>query len=270
MKETRTLEFKKEITNTFLKTVSAFANYDGGVILFGVDDNGTKIGIKNPREACLDIENKINDSISPQPHYELTVHKLDNTVLLTVQPGFDKPYIYKGKAYKRNDTATIAVDSIELSRLVLKGRNINFESLRADNQKLTFHVLEEKAKAEIGIQKLSLDVLRSLNLYSNQNGYNHAAALLSDQNEFPGIDMARFGDSINIIQKRVTLSHESVLKEMTKALDLYRDTYQYEKIEGAERKKISLIPEEAFREALANALIHRTWDINVPIRILLF
>lgn len=270
MKETRTLEFKKEITNTFLKTVSAFANYDGGVILFGVDDNGTKIGIKNPREACLDIENKINDSISPQPHYELTVHKLDNTVILTVQPGFDKPYIYKGKAYKRNDTATIAVDSLELSRLVLKGRNINFESLRADNQKLTFHVLEEKAKAEIGIQKLSLDVLRSLNLYSNQNGYNHAAALLSDQNEFPGIDMARFGDSINIIQKRVTLSHESVLKEMTKALDLYRDTYQYEKIEGAERKKISLIPEEAFREALANALIHRTWDINVPIRILLF
>ena len=40
MRETRTLEFKETITNTFLKTVSAFSNYDGGTILFGVDDDG--------------------------------------------------------------------------------------------------------------------------------------------------------------------------------------------------------------------------------------
>ena len=40
MRETRTLEFKETITNTFLKTVSAFSNYDGGIILFGVDDDG--------------------------------------------------------------------------------------------------------------------------------------------------------------------------------------------------------------------------------------
>ena len=33
MRETRTMEFKETITNTFLKTVSAFSNYDGGVIL---------------------------------------------------------------------------------------------------------------------------------------------------------------------------------------------------------------------------------------------
>ena len=30
MRETRTTEFKEMITNTFLKTVSAFSNYDGG------------------------------------------------------------------------------------------------------------------------------------------------------------------------------------------------------------------------------------------------
>lgn len=39
MRETRILEFKETITNTFLKTVSAFSNYDGGTILFGVDDD---------------------------------------------------------------------------------------------------------------------------------------------------------------------------------------------------------------------------------------
>lgn len=33
MRETRTLELKETITNTFLKTVSAFSNYDGGIII---------------------------------------------------------------------------------------------------------------------------------------------------------------------------------------------------------------------------------------------
>ena len=42
MKETRQLEFKSDISNTFLKTVSAFANYDGGQIIFGVGDTGEK------------------------------------------------------------------------------------------------------------------------------------------------------------------------------------------------------------------------------------
>ena len=40
MRETRILEFQETITNTFLKTVSAFSNYDGGTILFGIDDDG--------------------------------------------------------------------------------------------------------------------------------------------------------------------------------------------------------------------------------------
>ena len=43
MRETRTTEFKEMITNTFLKTVSAFSNYDGGEIFFGIDDKGKKI-----------------------------------------------------------------------------------------------------------------------------------------------------------------------------------------------------------------------------------
>lgn len=63
MHETKKLEFKETITNTFLKTVSAFSNYDRGEIFFGIDDNGNVKGMPNVRQSCLDIENKINDSI---------------------------------------------------------------------------------------------------------------------------------------------------------------------------------------------------------------
>ena len=58
MRETRILEFKETITNTFLKTVSAFSNYNGGTILFGVDDNGNVKGLPDVKQACLDIHLK--------------------------------------------------------------------------------------------------------------------------------------------------------------------------------------------------------------------
>ncbi|ESL03155.1 divergent AAA domain protein [Catonella morbi ATCC 51271] len=270
MKETKKLEFKSDITNTFLKTVSAFANYEGGQIRFGVADDGKVIGLKNPVQSCLDIENKINDTIRPQPQYELVVQESDKTVILTVEAGRNKPYTYKSKAYRRNDTATIEVDELELTRLILQGKNINYEELPADNQELSFKILEKRAKQEIGIKSLNKDVLKTLNLYSDSDGYKQAAALLADENEFPGIDIARFGESISIILKRVTFEHESVLEELEKAVRIYRDYYQYEEIQGIERKKAEKIPEKAFRETIANALIHRTWDVNAHIRVMMF
>ena len=270
MKETSQLEFKSDITNTFLKTVSAFANYDGGQIRFGVADNGEIIGLSDPVQACLDIENKINDSIRPQPHYELSVQESDKTVTLIVDAGGSKPYTYKSKAYRRNDTATIEVDELELTRLILQGKNINYEELPADKQNLSFEYFEKIAKQEIGIDSLNKDILKTLNLYSDSEGYKHVAEILADNNSFPGIDVVRFGESISIILKRETLEHESILKELEKSVAIYRDYYQYEEIKGMERTIIEKIPEEAFREAIANALVHRTWDVNAQIRVMMF
>lgn len=270
MKETSTLEFKETVTNTFLKTVSAFANYNGGKILFGVKDDGTESGLVDPKQTCLNIENKINDSIRPQPNYTLDIKEPESLVVLTVKPGLNTPYTYKSKAYRRNDTATIEVDNLELSRLILKGRNLHFEELPADNQNLTFSILAQKAKSAIGIEHFNQDTLKTLNLYSDADGYNHAAELVADSNNFPGIDIAKFGDSINIIQRRVTLDHHSILQEFDEAIQLYKDYYQYEEIQGASRVQKELIPEEAFREALANALIHRTWDISSQIRVFMY
>ena len=270
MRETRILEFKETITNTFLKTVSAFSNYDGGTILFGVDDDGNIKGLPDVKQACLDIENKINDSISPQPDYTLEIQNNDQTIKLTVKSGLQKPYLYKSKAYKRNDTATIEVDTLEFSRLILEGKNIRFEELPCKDQELSFKTLYRKLRESIQIETFSKDTLKTLNLYDDGNGFNNAAGLLADKNHFPGIDIVKFGENISIIQKRATFENISVLEVYEKALDVFRDYYQYEVIQGADRKKIEKIPEEAFREAIANALIHRVWDVDSQIRVSMF
>lgn len=270
MRETRTLEFKETITNTFLKTVSAFSNYDGGTILFGVDDDGNIKGLPDVKQACLDIENKINDSITPQPDHTLEVQNNDQTIKLTVKSGLQKPYLYKSKAYKRNDTATIEVDTLEFSRLVLDGKNIRFEELPCKDQELSFEILHRKLKETVRIENFDKDTLKTLNLYDDVNGFNNAAGLLADKNHFPGIDIVKFGENISIIQKRSTFENISVLEVYEKTIEVFRDYYQYEVIQGADRKKMEKIPEAAFREAIANALIYRVWDVDSQIRVSMF
>ena len=270
MRETRILEFKETITNTFLKTVSAFSNYNGGTILFGVDDDGNVKGLSDVKQSCLDIENKINDSISPQPNYTLEIQNNDQTIKLTIKSGPQKPYLYKSKAYKRNDTATIEVDTLEFSRLVLDGKNISFEELPCKDQELSFEILQRKLKENIQIETFNQDTLKTLNLYDNVNGFNNAAGILADKNHFPGIDIVKFGEDISIIQKRSTFENTSALDVYEKVIDVFRDYYQYEVIQGADRKMIEKIPEAAFREAIANALIHRVWDVNSHIRVSMF
>ena len=81
MRETRILEFKETITSTFLKTVSAFSNYDGGTIFFGVDDDGNVKGLPDVKQACL----------SPVPKNILTLpFRGDDRILLVkiIQGGF--------------------------------------------------------------------------------------------------------------------------------------------------------------------------------------
>ena len=270
MRESKTLEFKEAVTNTFLKTVSAFANYGTGSILFGVADDGSVKGIKEPRQACLDIENRINDSIDPIPEYTLSINERSSVISLTVKEGPHKPYLYKAKAYRRNDTATIAVDRLDLSRLIMEGQNLSFEELRATDQQLRFTILEKKLRELLHIEAFSLDTLKTLELYSDEAGYNKAGELLADVNGFWGTDIARFGESISIILDRETLEHRSILEQYDLALNMFRKYYQYEQIKGSLRETVELIPEKAFREALANALVHRTWDLNAHINIAMF
>lgn len=93
---------------------------------------------------------------------------------------------------------------------------------------------------------------------------------MADKNHFPGIDIVKFGENISIIQKRTTFESTSVLDAYEKALAIFRDYYQYEVIQGGDRKKMEKIPEAAFREAIANALIHRVWDVDAHIRVSMF
>jgi len=264
-RESKTLEYKEDISKSYLKTVSAYANYGDGIIIFGVTDDHVIKGILNPHKACLNIENQINDSIKPRPDFALRINS-DNTIALSVSKGLQTPYRYNGKCYKRNDSATVEVDTLSENRLVLEGMNLSYEELVARQQNLTFEALGRSLKEKLGLNSFNQDTLKSLNLLG-QNGYNNAASLLADVNDFPGLDIIVFGSNINEIKKRRTLAGISVLEQYLEALQIFEEEYIVERIDGGFREKYERVPFEAFREALANSIIHRVWDNKINTKI---
>ena len=261
MRETATLEFKQQLSKSYLKTVSAYANYGTGKIIFGIADDGTPVGLADPQDTCLRIEHAINDSIDPVPRFELAIEGDTRTVTLTVHEGPDKPYLSSGRAYRRTDTSTVEVSRLEYGRLVLTGEHVSFDALVAKEQDLAFGHLEKELASKLGLKPLDQNSLISLELMTPSGEYCNAAALLADSNHFPGIDIARFGESINIINARHTFEHMSVLEQMQRTL---------EEIVGFERIAKTLVPREAFREAIANALVHRCWDVRANIKVGMF
>lgn len=269
MRESAFLEFKSKVNSTFLKTVSAYANFHDGEILFGLDDAGNTVGLEHLEETCLAIENRINDCITPRPLFSIQINQDDKTICLHVQEGSSKPYLYNGKAYRRSDSSTVEVDRVELNRLVLEGENLSFEELDSPEKNLQFKTLSAALREKIDISDTNTDVLKTLGLIG-PNGFNRAAAILAEKNNYPGIDIIKFGISINEIQDRTTIEHVSVLKQLDTAMEIFDRYLRIERIEGATRITKDLVPREAFREAIANGLVHRTWDINSRLRVSIF
>ncbi|MCF0155466.1 MAG: transcriptional regulator [Veillonella sp.] len=155
----------------------------------------------------------------------------------------------------------------ESNVLEFKEADLYYDSLPSKVDNLTFNYLEQAFQAKLGIEKLTTDILITLQLLNQDKSYSIAGELLSDQNHYLGIDMVRFGDSINVFLDRTILDGCSLLEQFEVAVAKYRQYYQYEEIIGSERISKELIPEAAFREAIANALIHRDWQIPAQIKV---
>lgn len=157
-----------------------------------------------------------------------------------------------------------------MNRLILEGSHQSYEELVSQKQDLTFQCLEKALKDKLAIQELNEDILKTLDLYTKNHQYNNAAALLADQNNYKGVDIIKFGQDIDEIMDRIILENKSILLLLEESVEMYKKYYQYEKIDGTSRKIVNRISENAFREAIANAMIHRFWDINAFIRVSMF
>ncbi|HHU21646.1 MAG TPA: AAA family ATPase [Acholeplasma sp.] len=274
-KENKNTELKAQYTTNVLKTVSAFANFHDGRIIIGIHDDGTTIEpITNIIQEKLNIENAINSEIKPIPNYEIRIikEKEGDILEINVYKGEDGPYYYKHHAYMRQDTSTIQVDAPNLNRLILKFKNMSYDQVDVENLDLNFAFLERELKNIQGISKLSKDVLITNQLFQNGK-YNNAALLLSDNGNAiqSYIDIAKLSLDSNTFYDRLILSNQSILKHLDDAYNYFLQNYPpYDTIEGLKRVTKYSVPQESFREALTNAIIHRDYSYTNGIQISFF
>ena len=129
--ENEHLEYKSVVPDKekkFLKTVAAFANGAGGIILLGVADDGTVEGIKGDVAEYMDgVANKIHNGLTPQPVFHLERCEVDHkqVVGVFIAEGIDTPYGLSTKPpsiYVRRAGTTFDATQAEIKALALKNQ----------------------------------------------------------------------------------------------------------------------------------------------------
>ena len=279
--ENSNIDFKEKVElnkpKSWLKSVSAFANTNGGILLFGVRDEDRKpIGLKNIINDSEKVSELINSKIIPLPRYELNTFTDNNMNFIEIKVGDGPrtPYYYENdgrkEAYIRSGNQSVPAPKHILDNLILKGQNTTFDELpsKYDITDVSFTLLNASLKRETGKEiNINKDYL-SLELITKNKKITNAGLLLSDQGvlnqskifctRWKGLFKGAIdGDALN--DKEYSGSIISLLENAENFIKNNSNTSW--KIIGMKRVEYNDYPTEAVREAIVNAIIHRDYQI---------
>lgn len=276
--ESDTIEFKREYTDEIKREVVGFLNTKGGEIYVGVEDDSTISGVADPDDVSSRIVNSCYSGISPDCALFMKVKPIvledKNVVYVKVMEGNIKPYYLKEKGlkpsgvYVRVGTSTIMAGENYIRSLIKESDNDNYLDSISLKQDLTFEYASEVFK-EKHISFTEKEY-RTLGLVDEEKRYTNLAVLLSDQCEhsikvaiFQGKTKTTFLD-----RKEFTGCVFKQLEEVNIFLNVYNKIHG--DIIGLETVEKRDYPQQALREGLLNALIHREYSFSGSILVNLY
>lgn len=278
MKESPTVEFKRELTDAVKREIIAFANTQGGELYIGIEDDGTVIGLNNAHKTLEAVSSMLHDSIKPDilVHTHLSVETLEEkeVVKIVVSLGTRRPYHLKSKGMKssgvfiRYGTSVTNASEENIRQMIMESDGTNFETARSLQQELTFH--EATAIFEKQGLKLGTEQQRTLGFLTVDGYYTNLGLLFSDQCEH-SIKCARYlgNDKLDFQdRKEFKGSILTQVEEVFEYLTLYNAKSAH--FEGLQRVEQESFPSYALREALINAVTHRDYSFSGSILIHLF
>lgn len=292
-KETSVVELKQSTAELkkALEDICAFANQGKGTVYFGITNNGEIIGQDISDQTIQKITTTILTSIEPRVYPNIYTDIINNKTVLVVEikNGPEKPYFYKGKAYKRMGTSNVYLSRYEIEKYLYERDNPAYrfdKSIVKDYtekiDKKTIHWFITQAQRERNItsyNKLSSEeVLKNFGVYTD-NKLNIAGILTFGKNIQQALPNAMVKCAVFEGKDKTgrILDHIELKENIFISIDraeqfLFRNLRKSAWInpETGRREEKYEIPYIAIREAIANAVAHRDYRIQSHIEIVIY
>ena len=299
--ESQTVEYKVRRSpnaKSYLKSVVAFANARGGTLVFGVDDKTREV-VGIPADEVFTemdaIANAIMDSIEPQMLPEITLRTVDgkSLMLVDVPAGRQCPYFIKTDGIENGTYVRVGATSRHadldwvreltqecapegFDRLVRRGFVITDERIETLCERM-YEVARSHADTNRRgtLRKPTVSQLLTWGILKERDGEvlpTNAFLILEGDRElvaplqcalFKGSSRATFLDRRDIagdVMSQVEGAFQFVLEKMNMGADLG----------GVVRRDVFELPEWSVREAITNAVVHRSYVERSSVQVALY
>lgn len=258
---------------SWLKSVSAFANGEGGTLIFGISDDDHIVGLDDAKGDAERISEDIKSKMDPVPAINLELKDTDGKalILLHVYSGQETPYYYIGDkqrvAFVRIGNESVTADRIQLKALVLKGSGRTYDSLPSNYRFEDMAFSKLKSVHYKRLQRSFEDnEFVSWGILDENGKLTNAGALLADESpvrqsrifctRWNGLDMTSgLGEAIDDVELE-----GCVIGQLQDAVSFVRNNSRKKWWkENDYREELPDYPERAVTEAIANAIIHRDY-----------
>ena len=300
--ESLNIEYKREVPEKsikYVKSVVAFANGKGGRIVFGIDDETKEVvGMDNEHifQTVDAITTAIADSCEPaiMPSVALKTIEGKTVIIVEVEAQRNRPYYVKSLGlekgvFVRVSGTTRPADSYIVRELMFEGANRSFDQTVCTGMDVTEAEIEDlcqkiRAKAlehcrnedeQRKVKQVTKSTLVSWGVLVEKDGTmlpTNAFALLTGNNAIPTkIQCAVFkGNTRTIFIDRREFGGP-VYEQLEEAYNYVLAKINLgAKIEGLYREDVYELPEQAIRETLVNAIVHRSYLQPSHIQVIVF
>ncbi|ODS39786.1 hypothetical protein BEH94_01400 [Candidatus Altiarchaeales archaeon WOR_SM1_SCG] len=287
--ESEKVEFKKSTAQLEkgLKAVCGFLNHKGGSVYFGIH-GGKVVGQEVSDSTLRSISQKIRQKIKPEISPEITVLGTgkEKVIEVKVKEGLNKPCYLNGIAYKRVGTENSVIPPEELERIIMERRKNQWDKQISpdadfkdmDEEKVRWFLKEGIRQKRMNIPEDTPadDILMRIKLSKDGRLTNAAVLLFSKEPEFiqSGVKCIVLPTTEFVKPYTSYCSYEGTLfDQVDKSLvfvleNIHRPLWL--EPGKASAKNPYEIPEDAVRECIVNAVVHRDYESPSKVQVRIF
>ncbi len=289
--ESKNVEFKENLPEKsikYMKSVVAFANGNGGKIIFGIADKTREVVGFDKEDVFKKMDaiaNAVSDSCEPAIIPDITLQTVDDKTVIVVEisGGRQRPYYIKALGredgvYVRVAGTTRLADEYMIKELMFEGSNRYYDQVLCTDLNITDEDIDALCKAmkeqavknahneehKASIKDVGRQQLRSWGVLIERDGKDYPSNAFAILTGNGGLHVATQCGVFKGTTKEIFVDRREYTGPLWEQIDeafqfVLRNIHLGATIVGIYRQDIYEIPPDAIRELIINAMVHRSY-----------